>query len=257
MAGNNAINNQAFSYNGMPLWGVNFVPLQGSLSSSPSATIYTVPTGKKAVCYQFMYRNTSGASRSIQTRYTIQGSDYDTNVIGNLSDNNSRGEGYDEQIFPGAMVMNAGESFKILGAAASSVQYFITMLEFDDNVPWYSVRNLNLNSSPVTLYTVPAGKKALIGAQTCMGTGCLWTTGTGGSSRTREVHFVNNGGSLGTDTLVYFFSGGANSYNALTSTANENSSCMAVLSSGDTVQLTQTVTTGNNWIFLNVYEVSD
>lgn len=257
MAGNNAINNQSFSYNGMPLWGVNFVRLQGSVSTSPSATIYTVPSGKKAVGYQFMYRNTSGGSRTISTRYIISGNNYDTSTIISTSNNASLGEGINTNsslLYPGAMVMNAGESFAILGATAASVQYFITMLEFDDNVPWYSARNLNINASPFTLYTVPTGKKALIGVQTYMGSGTAWS---GSNTSQKSIYFVDNGNVLNANNLVYFFTTPAVTTNCLSSTSNENQNCMAVLSSGDTIQVTQATLTGTNWMFCNVYEVNN
>lgn len=256
MSANNAINNQSFSYNGMPLWGVNFVRLQGSISTSPSATIYTVPSGKKAVGYQFMFRNTTGGNTSIATRYIISGNNYDT-IGTSLSNTNSRGEGVSVSTlsYPGAMVMNAGESFALVGSnIVASLQYFITMLEFDDNVPWYSARNLNINASPFTLYTVPAGKKALIGAQTYMGTGAAYTTG---NTSLKSIYFVDNGGVLGTNNLVYSFTLSGSTVNFLTQTANENENCMAVLASGDTIQVTQATISGTNWMFINVYEVND
>lgn len=262
MAANNAINNQAFSIMGVPFIGVNFVTLYGSLTTSPSGTIYTVPTGKKAILYQYMYRNTSGVSQRLNTRYTIGGSSYDTAQLINLSNNASRGErptkadGGNIYIWnPGIMVMNAGESFEIIGVTASSVQYFLTMMEFADNVPFKSVRNLNLNSSPVTLYTVPAGKKALFGVQTVETGGFLWTTGAGGASRTRTVNLVNSGDVVATTNELSRWTGGGNTYNIYNLGQSENQNYGFCLTAGDSVVLTQTVTSGTNWVSLNVYEM--
>lgn len=163
--------------------------------------LYTVPTGKKAlICNQNSYNSSVGnityfwQIKVSSTYYRISSSV--TLATGNRTSSTT---------VPAAIVLSAGESISINTATNNGLNVWIRVIEFDATFAGVkTARILSLANGDNTLYTVPAGKTAIIlGTHMEMNPGTINFCNASGASRDVIIYIVPSGETAGTTNQVF------------------------------------------------------
>lgn len=189
--------------------GCKYIPINFSNLASGNNDLYTVPSGKKAICYQGIVYNANGSSRTIYPQIKISSTYYQTDSSITLSTISTTSI----QFLP--YVFLSGEIIAI-NTTGVGVNLWLTVFEFSDSVP--ITRNLiaNLSSGDNTIYTCPTGKMSYpfnltefvfdsgFGDLTNM----FYRNGTGGSI-TFSRYFVKSGDTPNANNLLVTNTSGA------------------------------------------------
>lgn len=165
-------------------------------TSSGDNTVYTVPTGKSAYVIAGRAHNTAGSSRTLYTGIEVSSTVY------RMSSNISVGAGLDQDL-QGGFVLNAGEKL-IVNSTGTVVNISFQIIEFEKGNLKTS-RVLSLSNGDNTIFTVPAGKTAMIvnpsGTHIDNGASVNVVNDSGGALN-YQVYNVPNGGSSGSTNLM-------------------------------------------------------
>lgn len=241
-----------YFYVGLPLVGFKFVNVRNISTAAGNNTLYTVPSGKKAICFHYgMYVNDNGVSSVVNVAVNISGVVYragsGTTAAANTSTN---------IVFSANILLAVGDSYVVSDTVGGGA-FFGSVLEFDDTVPIYR-QVITTVAAANTLYTVPTGKGARI--LSTLGTNGNFEQGASnlsniiyvnqsGGAVTRQVYYVQNGGSAGADNRLNAAAGVSVSNDA-TSTAT----VPTVMSVGDAIQVDLSSTTATQLIGVTYLE---
>lgn len=191
----NGINNfQTTTIGGIPLSNYKFPRAYINNSINGRNDFYTCPAGKRAAVYCVCYYNSTAGTLTSDLAIKVSGNYYkiiNTTSITTLANAIGRC----------AIILEPGESLSA-SINGTGVNAFAKIIEFDNNVSIFTKKLLGtaVASGDNTLYTVPAGKSALLLDQNLSVSlsqnnafFCCTATGT-----TFLSYAVPNGGSKGT-----------------------------------------------------------
>ena len=230
---------------GCNLPNVKFISAYKNVTGTGNTDLYTVPAGRRAF-FSNIYVYNTGSTSTISPQIKIAGSYY---ILGTSASLNS---GTPAQKAPTSLyVAEAGESLAI-ASSAQPINVWAGVVEFDNSSALMSSKIMTFINGDNTVYTVSAGKTALlpgfIADQT--GTSMLGYINTSGGTRAIKWNIVPSGGSPGTTNL----SGTASVTN------NTISSGMAVLSpltmnSGDFISINSDANTSGQLAWVTTVEM--
>lgn len=249
MATQNVLNNKIFSGRGdIALTGVKFVNTTSFNMINGTTDIYTCPAGKRAAIYNYSGQNNNGTSQTIQVKIKVSGTYYPL-IINSTMTANASGIAQ-----PNCIILEAGESISATTNAAN-ITYVGCAMEYDASCAMYTSKVLNLTSGNNTIYTCPAGKKAVLLDNKLTTYGISSTpasvklyNGSGGAV-VHQVYLVNSGGSPAT-TNQFFSNTGTASAALLTV------SLPAGLQAGDFVSVNSASATAGQFCWINVMETT-
>lgn len=191
---------------GLDLTGVSFPKVMGSNLPTGHNTLYTVPANKRALLFSYKVFNPSAGSITYYAELYVGGSYYRLEAGGTITtgaENNS--------VLAAPLVLEAGDVFSYNTATTAGLNVVWACIEFDDTCKLKSPRLLGVASGDQTLYTVPAGKTAMIWNNEFSVQGGL-VVANGGAGINYKIHLVPSGGAPGTtNQIVKLFAGGTNS----------------------------------------------
>jgi hypothetical protein len=233
------------------LSGLAFVPIQGNPAASGTVDWYTCPAGKRAAVLQINYCSPSG-SASITPMLKSGGNYYNLNSAQTASAIGVAAGGIVNLI-----ILEAGESIST-NQSTSTINVWISIMEYDSDIPYKTSKLLSLASGNNTLYTCPAGKSAIfmlsnlspIAPQASLTLAINYSNNSGGS-RNISVYHVPNGGSPGTSNMLLATTPQAVA-NGSFLTNQLASNCM---NAGDTLVINTDASTATQWAWVNVMEL--
>lgn len=171
----------------IPLSGLNYIRAYSGLVTNGTNDIYTAPTLKRAYIQTFQAFNTTGGSIVASVSLKSGGNYY------RLTSNQTLTTLTNTALVVG-MVLEPGESIAAVSDVTGLNVYF-RIMEYDSSVPMYSPRLLSVASGDNTLYTVPAGKSAMILASSTApnGIGVVLCSNATGGTRTVKYYVVSSG----------------------------------------------------------------
>jgi len=192
---------------GIVLTGVRTFTLRGSLlpiGTNDLATtggINTVPVGKRWAVLSLQAYNTGAvgtvnvalALKSVAAAYYQLQTVVAVNAASALTSNTAI-----------SIILEAGEGIAaVVTTTANQLNTNVAVIEFDATCRLFSPRKLGVVTGANTIYTVPPGFSATMLSNTRGQTNCdmRFSADTGGT-RTVQVHFVPNGGSVGAATQI-------------------------------------------------------
>jgi hypothetical protein len=221
--------------------------LNASHIASGDLDIYTPPSGRKALFYEVRFYNDSASPVTAYTELKIGGSYYPlSSLAGSIGANNVL-------VAPSTnpFILDSTVTMAVNVATGSVVNVWPMIIEFDANAPIRSVWLTALpNNTDATVYTVPAGKKAVLLNSTLSiaGTGGLNFMNTSGSNKTIHWNIVPSGGSPATTNLATQVG---------TSVTNNMSSLGSplVIGAGDFISINDSANTATQIAWVNVLEM--
>ena len=164
--------------------------------------VYTVPSGRKAVVYGFIYGNNSGAGAiSVTPQIKISGTYYKTGA------SVSAGTGVvGGTVVPGVpILLNAGEIFSINADIAGIQVQGVEIYEFDDTSPLARAQIASFSVGFNTLFTVPGGATVQVGLAALTGSagGALAYVNQSGGARSTEMYRCPSGYTLTNTSADY------------------------------------------------------
>lgn len=210
-------------------------------------TVYTCPTGRRAMCLEANCNNSSGGSVGVVSGF------YFNSVSYHLSYTTSIVSGAGGGALPpnGApVVLEAGNGYALF-TTATGLTAFWQILEFDDTS---IIKTLAINpaTGDNTLYTVPSTcGGALFVSKGFAGQvgGNFQMSNEGGATRTFGISLVPNGTSLVAANLICL---------TTCASANQsvaNSASAGALAPGDSISVNIDVGTGSELIYTTVIEI--
>lgn len=233
------------------LSGLSFIPIQGNPAASGTVDWYTCPAGKRAAVLQINYCSPSG-SASVIPMLKSGGNYYNLNATQTASAIGVAAGGIVNLI-----ILEAGESIST-NQSTSSINVWISIMEFDSDIPFKTAKLLSLSSGNNTLYTCPAGKSAIfmfsstspIATQSSLTMVTNYWNNSGGS-RSISLHHVPNGGSPGTSNMLLPTTPQSVT-NGSFLTGQYASNCM---NAGDTIVINTDAATATQFAWVNVMEL--
>lgn len=253
MAGNNAINNEAYSLLGPSYVGVNYVNGYSNINSGSNTIIYTCPAGKRAYPVSVAVHNSTAGSINGRFFIRVSGVDYALGPSRNIVANSTRSGS--SAIAAGGwwetmIILEANESLVFNG---NGLNVFVTMFEYANNVPVFTSKIINSANANNLVYTVPVNKVAMIGINGILGNGFFWYNT--GAATTATAYIVNSGGSPGATNTISVNHNGTGPSLLMTDTSSSSIHNLCSLSSGDFLQL-NLVAARNGIIWANIWEVN-
>lgn len=204
MPQSNAINNYTFNFPvGPTLPGMTYPQayVAGNSGGSGNQDIYTCPTGKRALCYGISMFNTTVGNINVFSEIYVSGTYYQLEGLSVLSGSANTSA---FTVFP--IVLEAGERLA-LNTNATGATLFGNVVEFDNTAILKTYKVLSLSAGDNTIYTVPAGKSAIVLDAYCalninVGTKAFGYFNGSGGSRTLNAFIVQSGGSTGTTNKI-------------------------------------------------------
>lgn len=151
--------------------------------------LYTVPSARKAIVYALMYGNNSGAGTVTFTQQIkISGTYY------KISASVAAGAGAlgGSLVLAPPILLNAGESFSLNCDIAGLQVQGVEIIEFDDTSTLARAQLTSFSVGLNTLFTVPAGKTAIVGVANLNGQAsvAIGYCNQSGATRTVEMYRV-------------------------------------------------------------------
>lgn len=206
--------------------------------ASGNNDLYTVPAGRKFILTGAAVYNTSGGTITYYLEAKISGTYY--RVGGNSGvGNNTFGT---VSVSGGNVLLEAGQIVAINASSAGGTLVRITGMEFDAGIPWKTTFFTSFAAGDNTIYTCPAGKRALM-------TGTFLIGNASGASRTYSYNHVLSGGSVAfanQQGVAVSIGDGASSN--LAATANQ------MFSAGDFMSINSSSATATQYCWINYYE---
>lgn len=231
------------------LSGLAYVPANGTPAASGTVDWYTCPAGKRAAVMGISYCSPSG-NASITPMLKSGGNYYNLNVTQTAT---SIGVGAGGIV--NLIILEAGESIST-NQSTSSINVWISIMEFDSDIPFKTVKLLSLASGNNTLYSCPAGKTAIFVSDNLSPLSAssvksvnYWNNS--GGSRNISAYHVPNGGSPGSSNqfLPTIPQAVANS-SFMTNSAVSN--CM---NAGDSIVINTDAATATQFAWVTVQEI--
>ncbi len=226
MAIQNSVNQFLTMVSGaISLPGVKYARANVNSSINGNNDSYTVPTGKRALVLFSNFRSQSASTATLIQNWKISGTYYNTTFSAiSLTTGAVANDTAD-----GGFVMEAGESISY-NSNQTTINIFTQIVEFDNTAALKTVKTIGATNGDQTIYTVPAGKKAILvsgnGQPLGSGNQGFFISNNSGGSITSNIYLVPSGGSKGTSNL---FRGSISTANGAATRLN----CGAVLSAGD------------------------
>lgn len=192
----NAINQQYFmSQLGQNLPNVTLPLGIYTASVSGDNDLYTVPAGRRCIVYGLnVLMNTFSANGSLTAELKSGGSYYTLGVPFAFTSATSAFI----NLLVNSIVLEAGESISVNSSSATTYNYFLGAIEFDNTSGIKGYKTLNMASGNNLLYTVPVGKSAaIIDSNSGIGTSNLIVSQQNTTSFTYYVSIVPNGQTIG------------------------------------------------------------
>ena len=231
------------------LSGLAYVPANGTPAASGIVDWYTCPAGKRAAIMGISYCSPSG-SASIAPMLKSGGNYYNLN-----STQTATAIGVGAGGIVNLIILEAGESIST-NQSTSSINVWISIMEFDSDISFKTVKLLSLASGNNPLYTCPAGKTAIfvsdnlspLSVSTVKSVN-YWNNS--GASRNISAYHVPNGGSPGSSnqflpTIPQAVSNGS----FMTNSAVSN--CM---NAGDSIVINTDAATATQFAWVTVQEI--
>lgn len=189
-------------------------------TASVFTDLYTVPVGRRALVTGYALTNRTAGS--VGTRAFIKDSGTYYGYTGTTTVGAGAGSGTN---IP--MGFDAGESFSLMpDTTTNAANAFVTIIEYDASVPFFSKKIFSPANGTSTLYTAPPGVSALV----------TLTPNLGNSNNVGVIFYHFSTASLGNKACIV----------RAGSTALDNTNCTPLLSgtTDNTNQLTFSATTG-------------
>jgi hypothetical protein len=205
--------------------------------------LYTVPSNRRVLVYGLGVFFTGISSTSCYPEIKVSGSYYKL----------QNGQTIITNSFAQSWVFNyiaeAGETIAV-NSSVSGANIWLKGIEFDDTSGCKTAKLTSVVNGDNTLYTVPAGKTALIlnsnPATLTSGTLIIWNNS--GGTRTYNLFAVPNGGSSDTSNKV------RNALSVNAAIFNE-SPFVAALNTGDFIVVNSDASTATQFVYITVCEV--
>lgn len=129
-------------------------------SSNPSAnvlqTIYTTPTGRRAILMGYSVNNQHTAGVSVSVRAVISSVPYKLAATSSPAANSQANQ-------LTGFVLEPGETLAVLQDTASArTTVFANLIEYSSDTPLFSARSVSPTTATTSFYTVPTGKTAWV-----------------------------------------------------------------------------------------------
>lgn len=168
-------------------------------SSAPAATtyttIYTAPTGRRALIFGAGYNNFSGSTLNFRLFYLNGGVDYPITASSTVGTGSWTSGGT-------AFILEPGESVQSFQSLTGG-NIYLNLIEYDASVPFFTKKILGITSNATTtIYTAPTGTSALCigsnvfsigvgnGVNTTGNNCALWTSNFNASSALGTVFYL-------------------------------------------------------------------
>lgn len=246
MPKNNDVNNFIYHQQGAFLPGVKFPSGFLGNAGSGNVDLYTCPAGKRASVSYISCFNSAGTTTTIQPEIYVSGTYY---KIGNTSTVATTAQG-NLLVGKQAIILEAGEKISV-NTSQAGMNFWANIVEFDNTAPIKTGKILTLSNGNNTLYTCPAGKKAVtLDFDLCVNYELqkfLYFNNSGGS-RTITWYAVPNGSSPGTSNTM-----GNETVNSGLAAARKIGAVM--LNAGDFIVVNTTAGTATQTAWVNVMEL--
>lgn len=227
----------------IPLTGAKYVNGQVTTTlpgAGANTVLYTCPAGKRAIVFEATAQNNTVATASNYQPQFRPGSRYPTNgaqVCNGITSPKAQ--------FAIGIIMDAGDVLEMQNVQNAGSNNFTNILEFDVSNPIKTARIFSdgVTTAPnsgkivngaAAIYTVPAGKTALVAALTSAivpDTGGIKFFNASGGTRVYKINVIPSGGSIGD----------ANQYDRISSGNLATAQAMAIgglsLNAGDTLSV--------------------
>src|SRR5581483_1413648 len=184
------------SLGGVTVSGAKYVNPHTVLTTQTDATMYTEPAGRRAMVLNMHWYVNGGTSGNVLAKIRVSGTLYAVTAP------QSNGGGGATNAFAIGIVLEPGEDL------VASTQYtpgtadvYASVVEFDSTSPVKTKKVVSVVNGGNTLYTVPAGKSAILMSGPFYGYG----VGTNGTFQNGNLHWVNNTG--GGASVLYKLNG--------------------------------------------------
>lgn len=254
MVTQNSVDNYLLAFpGGICLPNVKYSRVNFIAGTTGNNDIYTAPAGRRALVMFSNMINQNSSTSTCNPAWKISGTYY--NMAANAStipSNVAVGVGVLIDTSDCGFVLEPAETLA-WNCQRINVSVYTSIIEFDNSGPvtLKTAKIIGLTTGNNTVYTVPAGKKAIIFSGnglpfSATNNGGIWvsvgtTTLTGGT-----INLVPSGGSVSTANQIY---GGT-----FFSNATVNVKCQAVLQSGDFINVTSGITDATCLAAVNVLE---
>ncbi len=199
MPNNNDVNNLILEPQGVYLPGLKFPSAFVSGAGSGNIDMYTCPTGKRAIVTYIIAYNTAGTSTTIFPNLNVSGTYYRIGGAGSVA---AGGNGQVLNLSAptsSVIILEAGEKIGV-NTTQAGCNLFANIMEFDNTAPLKTSKVVSMGNGNNTIYTCPAGKKAVILDQWValnLSLKKLYYFNNSGSSNSIVWYAVPNGGSTG------------------------------------------------------------
>ena len=194
----NAINANLFNF--LPQnASAKYIDAKGASLATGDTDLYTVPAGKKALFFGHSSFNASAGNISYYFQIKVSSVYYRiTSVVTLATGVRTTLSGTT------VIVLNAGESLSINTATTNGLNVLTRVVEFDATLNGIKTsRVLALSTGDNTIYTVPAGKTAiLLGGLDMISSAQILVMNDSGGNRTYNAYVVPSGGAAGTSNKV-------------------------------------------------------
>lgn len=178
---------------GVTLTGTKYVHVFNTNLSTGHNDIYTVPAGRKALFQLANVSNMNPATGSVGVylELKVSGSYYRIRNTTTVTTTTPA-----TQFTATPIVLLAGESLSINCATNAGLNTWAQIIEFDAACPLTIAKKLAPSTGDNTVYTVPAGKMALIGLSLAAAAAAFGNDS--GGARTVKTNVVPSGGTVST-----------------------------------------------------------
>ena len=228
-----------------PLSGCDVMATFTSNISIGTTTLYTVPTGKKAMVLGGTGWNSSGGNIVATWVYGVGGVDH------RMSPDTTIGTLAQHVVTPQTAFLNAGDTVKITTTTNNGLNQWTKILEFDANSQVKSVFLEAPASGNNTLYTVPTGKKAIIGATGAgFASAIVYFSNESGAAKTFYCNLVPSGGAVATTNQI------TGNITANDEAINTSGNTNAVMAAGDFINVNLSAAATASLAWVNIFETN-
>jgi hypothetical protein len=219
---------------------------KGNIASG-DVDLYTAPAGKRAIVFGAAVFNPTAGAINIFIETKIAGTYY--RLFGA-----AQSVGINSTVNPSTVmiVLEPGDSYSI-NSAALGLNVFLKISEYPSSQSPFSAKLTALTNGASTLYTVPAGKSAIIfpvatfGGGVALPSGQVFVGNNSGGSLNYFINVVPNGGSVAASNQVQ-------NATAIGNVAFTALKCDSTMTAGDFITVTSTAATATQFAFVTIAE---
>lgn len=249
MPNNNDVNNLILEPQGVWLPGLKFPSGFVSNAGSGNVDIYTCPTGKRAIITYIYAYNTAGTTTTMYPVIYVSGTYYRIGGSANVA-TLSNGQVLNLSAPTSSwIILEAGEKIGV-NTTQAGLNLYANVMEFDNTAPLKTSKVVSMGNGNNTIYTCPAGKKALILDQ--------WV---GINLSMKKLYYFNNSGLSNAITWYAVPSGGSTGSTNQLATETVNNATLSVrqgggwmLNAGDFLVCNTPTGTATQTGWINVWE---